>query len=72
MRQGIVGSEGTPSQREFNFILEQAVAKEYEEDLVARYQDILKNARSRLDYVVGFPLYMMPSDMRLSLSGINN
>ena len=39
---------------------------------IQRYQDILKYARSKLDYVVGIKLYMIPSDLRLQIGTIVN
>ena len=32
---------------------------------VQRYQEVLKYARSKLDFVVGIGMYMIPSDLRL-------
>lgn len=38
---------------------------------IKRYQDALGYARSKVDFVVGFDLYMMPSDMNLFIGKIN-
>ena len=38
---------------------------------ITRYQDTLGYARSKVDFVVGFDLYMMPSDMDLFIGKIN-
>ena len=38
---------------------------------IKRYQDTLSYARSKVDFVVGFDLYMMPSDMDLYIGKIN-
>ena len=42
---------------------------------IQRYQNVLKYASKKLDYVVGFGLYMIPSDLNLKigiLSDYNN
>ena len=42
---------------------------------IERYQNVLKYARSKIDYVLGYGLYMCPSDMGLiigTITGYNN
>ena len=41
------------------------------EESIDQYQDILQHARSKLDFVVGLNLYMIPSDMDLYIGTIN-
>lgn len=39
---------------------------------ISEYQETLQYARSKLDYVVGGALYMVPSDMNLQIGGISS
>ena len=39
---------------------------------ISRYQSILKNARSKVDFVYGESLYMSPSDMEIRIGKIQN
>ena len=42
---------------------------------ITQYQEVLQYARSKLDYVIGGELYMLPSDMNLrigTIEGYNN
>ena len=67
-RHTIVGNEARSltAQRLFFDNLEDAINKTVSlEDDVKRYQNVLKYARSSLDYSVGERLYMLPSDMLL-------
>ena len=53
--------------------LEAAIARE--EDLsksIADYQDTLKYARSKLDYVIAYGCYMCPSNMNLKIGTVND
>ena len=53
--------------------LEAAIARE--EDLsksISDYQDTLKYARSKLDYVIAYGCYMCPSNMNLKIGTVND
>ena len=39
---------------------------------IERYQNTLRYARSKVDYVIGFNLYMIPSDLQLQIGTITN
>ena len=41
-------------------------------DIIVRYQNVLKYARSKVDFVYGIGLYMAPSDMHLQIGSIQN
>ena len=67
-RHGILGenAQAIAAQRLFYDNLEDVINKSVSlQDDIARYQNVLKYARSNLDYSVGEGLYMLPSDMLL-------
>ena len=67
-RHGILGDSAASNdaQRIFYDNLEDVIDKTVSlEDDIARYQSVLRYARSTLDYAVGQELYMLPSDMLL-------
>ena len=39
---------------------------------IERYQNTLRYARSKVDYVIGYNLYMIPSDLQLQIGTITN
>ena len=39
---------------------------------IKRYQDVLRYARSKVDYAIGIGLYMLPSDMNLRVGTLRN
>ena len=70
-RSNILESFG--SQKQFLTNLEDAINSA--DDLpssIDRYQNTLRYARSKVDYAVGFNLYMIPSDLRLQIGTITN
>ena len=70
-RSNIIKSFGSQKQCLVN--LENAINSA--EDLpssIDRYQQTLRFARSKVDYVVGYNLYMIPSDMQLQIGTITN
>jgi len=67
-RHAILGenAQAIAAQRLFYDNLEDVINKQVSlEDDIAKYQSVLKYARSSLDYSVGEGLYMLPSDMLL-------
>jgi len=67
-RHAILGknAQAITAQRLFYDNLEDVINKSVSlQDDIARYQSVLKYARSNLDYSVGEGLYMLPSDMLL-------
>jgi len=61
------------SQKQFLNNLEDAISSA--DDIpssIDRYQNTLRYARSKVDYVVGYNLYMIPSDMQLQVGTITN
>ena len=61
------------AQKQFLNNLEDAINSA--EDLpssIDRYQNTLRYARSKVDYVVGYNLYMIPSDMQMQIGTITN
>ena len=76
-RSGILGS-GTSfdAQKQFQANVEDAISAPVDiPSAIQRYQDVLHNASSKVDYVFGEALYMAPSDMRLHIGtvvGYNN
>ena len=67
-RHAILGknAQAITAQRLFYDNLEDVINKSVSlQDDIARYQNVLKYARSSLDYSVGEGLYMLPSDMLL-------
>ena len=70
-RSSILGS-GTAfnTQKEFVELVESSVVNA--SDLERRYEQVLKYARSKVDFVFGEGLYMAPSDMDWQLGGIHN
>ena len=79
-RHGIIGdgAQAAAAQEIFVDNLEDVINKEVSlEDDIARFQNVLKYARSKLDYSVGRGLYMIPSNMLLKplnqvIEGYNN
>ena len=74
-KSDIVGDDGKElaSQRIFLERFEKDVMKRDFGDfgnLVSMYQKVLIDARSKVDYVVGEGVYMLPSDMRLKLEDV--
>ena len=54
------------AQKQFLANLEDAINSSIDlPDSIARYQSTLKYARSKVDYAVGYGLYMLPSDLQL-------
>lgn len=73
-RSNIIG-EGTSfdSQKQFLMNLEDAINSVVDlPSSIKRYQDTLKYASSKVDYVVGLGLYMLPSDLQLRIGTISN
>ena len=76
-RSGILG-EGTSfdAQKQFMANVEDAIASPVDiPSAIERYQSVLQNASSKVDYSFGTGLYMAPSDMRLhigTIAGYNN
>jgi len=69
--QGGVGDSPT-AQRQFLANVETAINSAVDiPESIKRYQDTLGYARSKVDFVAGFDLYMMPSDMNLYIGKIN-
>jgi hypothetical protein len=65
--------ESFDSQKQFLVNLENAINSA--EDLpssIDRYQNTLRYARSKVDYAVGYNLYMIPSDLQLQIGTITN
>ena len=63
----------TEPQRTFLSNLEVSIASTKSlQDSINGYQDALKYASSKVDYVVGFGLYMMPSNMVLRITTIDD
>ena len=79
-RHGIIGdgAQAAAFQEIFVNNLEDVINKEVSlEDDIARFQNVLKYARSKLDYSVGRGFYMIPSNMLLKplnqvIEGDNN
>jgi len=76
-RSGILG-EGSSfdAQKQFIANVEDAISSPVDiPSAIERYQNVLENASSKVDYSFGAGLYMAPSDMRLhigTISGYNN
>ena len=59
---------GLEAKRQFVNLLETSIDSPVDlQDSLQRYQDVLKYARSKLDFVLGKDLYIMPSDMNLKI-----
>jgi hypothetical protein len=73
-RTSIVGiGPAFDSQKQFLSNVEDAISKA--EDLpssIKHYQDVLRYARSKLDFVLGESLYMIPSNMQLKIGKIDS
>jgi len=72
----IVGEDGRQieSQRIFLNTFDDDILKRNFDDvggLVQLYQDVLIDARSKVDFVVAEGIYMLPSDLRMRLGGIS-
>ena len=73
-RSNIIGT-GTSfdSQKQFLANLEDAINSAVDlPSSIDRYQNTLRYARSKVDYVVGCNLYMIPSDMQMQVGTITN
>ena len=72
-RTSIIGkSSAFDAQKQFLTNVETAINSAIDiPESIKRYQDTLGYARSKVDFVVGFDLYMMPSDMDLYIGKIN-
>ena len=73
-RTNIIG-EGTSfdAQKQFLANVEDSINSAVDlPSSIRRYQDVLKYARSKVDFVVGFGLYMLPSDLQLQIGSVNN
>ena len=74
IRSSILGT-GTAfdTQKQFLANIEDAVSSPVDlPSAVARYQDMLRYARSKVDYVFGIGLYMSPSNMELQIGTIRD
>ena len=75
MRSHIIGfgSSEFDAQRTFLNTLENIVVRRVDipEDKL-RFQKVLQYARSKVDYVIGEKMYMLPSDMNLRIGKIKN
>ena len=73
VRTSIIGKgKSFDAQRQFLANVETAIDSAVDiPESIKRYQDTLGYARSKVDFVVGFDLYMMPSDMDLYIGKIN-
>ena len=73
-RTSILG-EGTAfdAQKQFLANVEDAISRPVDlPEAVKRYQEVLRFARSKVDFVFGVDLYMAPSDMDLHIGSIVN
>ena len=75
-KSGLVGSDGK------SLVAQNIFLREFEKDVMKRdfrdygnlvqlYQKVLVDARSKVDFVVGEGVYMLPSDLRLKLDGVS-
>lgn len=74
VRSGILDpSTGFDTQKQFLANLEDAVHSAVDlPSSIKRYQDVLRYARSKVDFVVGIGLYLLPSNMQLQIGLIKN
>ena len=72
-RSSILGAgKAFDAQKQFLANVEDVINSEVDlPSSIERYQSTLKYARSKVDFVVGLGLYMMPSDMDLYIGTIN-
>ena len=71
-KTGILGT-GTAfdAQKQFTVNVEDAISAPVSiPDAITRYQNLLQNASSKVDFVFGIGLYMAPSDMLLNIGQI--
>ena len=69
-RSGIVGNSApaVDVQQVFKGMLKALISKDYSiGNDVERYQEVLEHALSKLDFSVGTGIYMLPSDLNLSI-----
>ena len=69
-RSGIVGNSApaVDVQQVFKGMLKALISKDYSiGNDVERYQGVLEHALSKLDFSVGTGIYMLPSDLNLSI-----
>jgi hypothetical protein len=74
-RTNIVDNPGTSfdAQKQFLANIEDAIHSPVDlPSSIKRYEDTLRYARSKVDFVVGIGLYMLPSDLRLQIGTITN
>jgi len=72
-RTNIIDRQGTSfdAQKQFLANLEDAIHSPVDlPSSIKRYEDTLRYARSKLDFVVGIGLYMLPSDLQLQIGTI--
>ena len=78
---GILGSQtqvrntilGSDTQKQFLANIEDAINSEIDlPSSIERYQSTLQYARSKLDFVIGIGLYLIPSNMEMQVGVINN
>ncbi len=74
IRSSIIGvGKELDSQREFILRLEKRISEDINlAKSIADYQDELKFARSKVDYVIGYGLYMIPSNMIWTIGQISD
>ena len=72
-RSSILGAgKASDAQKQFLANVEDVINSEVDlPSSIERYQLVLQYARSKVDFVVGLGLYMMPSDMDLYIGNIN-
>ena len=66
-------STGFDAQKQFLANLEDCINSAIDlPSSIQRYEDVLRYARSKVDFAVGGGLYMLPSDLRLQIGTITN
>ena len=61
------------AQKQFSSNVEDAINSPVDlPDSIKRYQDVLRFARSKVDYAIGIGLYMLPSDMNMRIGTMKN
>ena len=73
-RSGIMDSStGFDAQKQYLANLEDSINSAVDlPSSIKRYEDVLRYARSKVDFAVGGGLYMLPSDLRLQMGTIIN
>ena len=76
LRASDYGTTSFDAQKQFMANVEDAISSPVDiPSAIERYQSVLQNASSKVDYTFGIGLYMAPSDMRLhigTIAGYNN